>query len=91
MLRFLFTGDSGAGYHNSRILIYQKLSYSQLIMPPWASDRLAIPDEPEDIDYQMEVSNRMKAAAFNTHGKVYNVNFTSLGSHVMFSDILLGE
>ena len=40
-------------------------------MPPWASDRAAIPDEPADIDYQMEVSNLMKAAAFDTHGKVY--------------------
>lgn len=40
-------------------------------MPPWASDRAAIPDEPEDTFYQIEVANRMKAAAFETHGKVY--------------------
>ena len=40
-------------------------------VPPWASDRNAIPDEPEDTVYQMEVANRMKEAAFDTHGKVY--------------------
>ena len=46
-----------------------QFSYSQLIMPPWASDRIAIPDEPEDTVYRMEVANRMKEAAFDTNGK----------------------
>lgn len=50
-----------------------QISYSQLIMPPWATGRAAIPGDPADIDYQTQVSNRMQSALYNTHGKTYRV------------------
>jgi len=65
---FMQLRNAGGGDIQAQISVH---SYSQLIMPPWASDRNAIPDEPEDTVYQMEVANRMKEAAFDTHGKVY--------------------
>jgi len=42
-------------------------------MPPWATGRVAIPEDPADIDYQMRVSQRMQSALFNVHEKVYRV------------------
>lgn len=51
----------------------KKLSYSQLIMPPWATGKAAIPEDPADIDYQMQVSQRMQSALYNVHQKVYRV------------------
>ena len=42
-------------------------------MPPWATGRTAIPEDPADIDYQTQVSNRMQSALYNVHGKVYRV------------------
>ena len=48
-------------------------SYSQLIMPPWATGRGfgERPQEPPTIDYMMEVTNKMTTKIFQTHGKVY--------------------
>ena len=52
-------------------------SYSQLLMPPWATGRSQRPNErpnePPTIDYLMEVTERMGEAISNTHGVVYKV------------------
>jgi len=50
-------------------------SYSQLLMPPWATGKRQNekPQDPETIDYLMSVTNKMGEAISNTHGKVYKV------------------
>ena len=44
-------------------------------MPPWATGRRQgeKPQNPETIDYLMEVTNKMGQAIFETHGKTYKV------------------
>ena len=48
---------------------------SQLLMPPWATGRRQgeKPNNPETIDYLMEVTERMGQAIRNTHDKIYKV------------------
>ncbi|CBY13045.1 unnamed protein product [Oikopleura dioica] len=67
---FMKLRNSGGGDIEAQLSVH---SYSQLIMPPWATGRVAIPEDPADIDYQMRVSQRMQSALFNVHEKVYRV------------------
>jgi hypothetical protein len=42
-------------------------------MPPWASGRDTIPDEPPTLDYLMSVTEKMGENIFATHGKTYEI------------------
>merc|ERR1712130_305150 len=64
------------GYGGGEIAAAVRIhSYSQLLMPPWATGRRTgeKPNEPPTIDYLTEVTNKMALKVLQTHGKIYSV------------------
>ena len=61
-------------------------------MPPWATGRRQNekPNEPDTIDYMMEVTERMGNAIKETHGKVYKVVY-SFRMNIVSNKIQVGQ